>query len=265
VQLQQVILNLAVNAGDAMADGGEICFSLENVLLEEADCQRKPGSAPGDYLVLSVSDNGTGIPAEIHGRVFEPFFTTKAPGKGTGMGLAMVYGIVKNHHGFIDLQSSASDGTTIHVFLPVAEGPPENDSVTVATARSGSGRILVVDDEEIIRDIASQLLTKLGYTVTTATDGQDAVDRYTLAGERGIDLVIIDMMMPRMGGRDCFRALRKINPSIRAIVSSGYGLNEAVQEILDDGAISFVQKPYALDQFSQAVETAMKDAARRSA
>jgi PAS domain S-box-containing protein len=256
-QLQQVVLNLAVNSRDAMPDGGELIFDTAVVVFGQDDCRRHPGTTPGSYVRLSVSDSGCGIPVDVRDRIFEPFFTTKELGKGTGMGLAMVYGIVRNHGGAIAVKSDVGYGTTIEIYLPHA---PEVQAVEAphrsGRALSGTGRILVVDDEDGVREVASDLLTSLGYEVKTAPDGAAAVSQYRRAGHE-IDVVLLDLAMPGMGGRECFRALKAINKNVKAVLCTGYGFNVAAQQLLDEGMLSIVAKPYELEQLSDAIAQAL--------
>lgn len=263
-QLQQVVLNLAVNARDSMPDGGEITFVTDIVELGEDYCRSHPEAVRGTYVLLSVRDTGVGIPRDIQDRIFEPFFTTKSEGKGTGMGLATSYGIVKNHSGYIQVYSEVGRGTEVKVFLPlhratrVATGQADPDRIA-----QGSGCILLVDDEEIIRELGSDMLTELGYEVITAKDGKEAIQLF--AEHRAqIDLAIIDMIMPVMGGRDCFLALKNIDPEVKTILSSGYTLDGAVQQILDEGMLGFVPKPYRLHELSHAVAQALNTPKDRS-
>ncbi len=261
-QLDQVLLNLALNARDAMAGrgGGAIHFSTANFRMDEAYCARHPGAVPGDTIELSIRDTGCGIPAAILNRIFEPFFTTKPPGQGTGMGLSMVYGIVKNHGGTIRVQSEENIGTTFSLYLPAtATAAPEPVAAAADAPVRGSGRILVVDDEAVVRETSAAMLRRLGYDVITAADGEEAVVYYRTFS-RKVDLVLLDMVMPRMGGHECFRELKRIHPGVRAILSTGYGLNEAAQQILDEGAIAFVQKPFRIGAFSQVIAEAMRGA-----
>jgi len=257
-QLQQVVLNLALNAKDAMPDGGDLTFRTDLAVLDEEFCELHPGASPGRFVQMSVIDSGCGIPGEAISRLFEPFFTTKEKGKGTGMGLAVVYGIVINHGGSIQVNSKPAFGTTITVnLLPTdqparAESRPRGEQVV-----AGSGKILVVDDEEVVRDVAAGFLTHAGYEVITACNGQDALDVYRREGHR-IDLIILDMVMPKMGGRECFRALKELNSSVRVVLSTGHGFTVVAQEMLEEGMVGFVPKPYGLGELTEAVSKAMR-------
>jgi two-component system, cell cycle sensor histidine kinase and response regulator CckA len=248
-----VILNLAVNARDAMPLGGVLTFETDLVELDNYYCRTYAGATPGQYYMVSITDTGCGIPLEIQDRIFEPFFTTKEPGKGTGMGLAMVYGIVKNHGGSIRVHSEVGQCTTFKVYLPVPIESPDSQVTSQEIALApGKGRILVVDDEEMVRTVTKEMLSSLGYQVVTVNDGQEAIEYYRGFGKE-IDLVIIDMIMPKLGGRDCFRTLKTINPSVKAILATGYDRNGAAQEILDAGVLGFVQKPYQMSQLSEVI------------
>ncbi len=243
-QMEQVILNLALNARDAMPRGGEITFRTEAAYLEAEDCPRTQGCAPGPYLIVSVCDTGTGIAGSIRDRVFEPFFTTKEPGKGTGMGLAMVYGIVTNHGGFVTLTTEVGRGTTFRVHLPLLADPEQVPPADpVAPARIGAGRILLVDDEDVVRQVVSRMLIRLGYAVTALGSGPEAIELYRDDPSR-FDLVILDMIMPEMGGFELFRALKALNPEIKAVLSTGYATQDAAQRVMAEGMAAFIQKPY---------------------
>jgi PAS domain S-box-containing protein len=259
-QLQQIVLNLAINARDAMtadimgSDGGSLTIQTRHISAEEAGL-RDPEKEYGMFLELAVSDTGCGMSSAIREKAFDPFFTTKPPGKGTGMGLAMVYGIVKNHDGFVKIDSMEGIGTTVSVIFPALDSPSVK-AVKALPPRpiSGRGRILVVDDHTIVRSITCKMLSSLGYSVATASDGIEAIEYYK-NNYKQIDLVILDMVMPRMGARDCFRALQRICPHVRAVLSTGYVNNNAVQEILDEGLNGFLQKPYELIKLSEVVAT----------
>ncbi len=259
-QIQQVVLNLAVNAGDAMPHGGSLRCETRFVNVDEEDCRQQEDAIPGRYIAISIEDTGTGIPEDIHDRIFEPFFTTKEQGKGTGMGLAMVYGIVKNHGGFISLESRVGGGSRFTVYLPVAleiESSPSLENVKDDAAR-GKGTILVIDDEEIVTDVASSMLTELGYDVTAFCDAREAV-RYLEQHPDAIDLAIIDMIMPDMDGRECFHALQAIRPGLITILSTGFSRDDVAQDLLrEEEMVGFVQKPYRLHQIAEVVSTAFK-------
>jgi len=254
-QLQQAVLNLAVNARDAMPDGGEVSFETKIVDLDQEYCRNHSEAVPGRFVRVSVADTGCGIPKDIQQRIFEPFFTTKGTDKGTGMGLAMVYGIVRNHGGFVRVYSELGQGSRFDVYLPLSVVDAPSDAGPQPL--KGAGRILLVDDEEVIRNVAASMLRNLGYDVVPASGADEAIEYYSRHGD-SIDLAVLDMVMPKSGGRECFHALKKINPSVRAILSTGYGLNGKAQELVDEGMKGFVQKPYTLRDLSTAVANALK-------
>ncbi len=257
-QLQQVLLNLAVNARDAMPDGGDLVFESRLVELDEEGAARFTGAVPGTYVAVSVIDVGTGIAHEHMPRIFEPFFTTKEQGKGTGMGLAMVYGIVKNHGGFVDVESEPGAGAVFTVYLPAVKraAPGEGPAPAPEGPVSGTAHVLLVDDEDVVRRMGTAILSRLGYRVTAVTNGVEAVDYYTQHGA-SVDLVILDMVMPEMGGHECFRALKRLDPGVRAILSSGYGFDGKVSELIDEGMLGFIQKPYRVAELSSLVANAL--------
>ena len=259
-QLQQFLMNLAMNARDAMPEGGELTLSTRIVLLDEAFCSSHSGAAPGRYARIDVADTGMGIPKHHLEKIFDPFFTTKEQGKGTGLGLSMVFGIVKNHGGILEVESDMGAGTLFKVYLPLADGSVEAkdaDSSRIAEPEPGRGRILLIDDQETVRDVCSAMLSTLGYTVSTAADGREGVEQYRRFG-KDVDLVIVDMIMPNLGGRECFREIKSMNPGVRALLSSGFSLDGSVQEIMDEGIAGFIQKPYRLEELSDAVAKAIR-------
>jgi len=264
VQIEQMILNLAINARDAMdpsaggTHGGTLKVRTRLLSHEELPETPEGGATSDNYIEIAIEDSGCGIPLDIRNKIFEPFFTTKDPGKGTGMGLAMVYGIVRNHGGCIKVESAIAKGTIFSVFLPCLQRANEFKVIPqkVYKTVTGRGQILLVDDHEIIREVTSEMLSSLGYEVVTASDGQEALQYYKTHQSK-IDLVIIDMIMPNMGARECFREFKRINPSVRAMLSTGYAKNNAVQEILDSGMVGFVQKPYEIQKLSEAVARAL--------
>jgi len=254
-QLQQVVLNLSINGRDAMPDGGRLTFRTWRQVLDAEQLLPHPGAEPGVFVSLSVSDTGVGIEKKNLRRIFEPFFTTKDAGKGTGMGLAMVYGIVKAHHGFIDVESEAGKGTTFTVCLPATDTSLAT-AHAVEAPRSGHGRILVVDDEEVVRKLAREMLRRAGYDAVTVSGLDEAVEWYRTHPHQA-DLVIIDMVMPGKDGQECFKALKAIDPGVRAILSTGYGLDGHAQDTLDAGMVGYVQKPYHMEDLITAVADAL--------
>jgi PAS domain S-box-containing protein len=250
-QLQNSLLNLALNARDAMPDGGKLIFSTS--IAKCADVIDFKNDFPAENcLEISVSDTGVGMDARTRARLLEPFFTTKEKGKGTGLGLASVYGTVSNHGGIIRVFSEVGKGSTFKIFLPVNNELPvrthENskpDSIPVG----GTGRILLVDDESMVLRVAKDMLEMLGYDVTECVSPEMAMELYRKSW-REFDLVIIDMVMPGMGGKELFRELRKINPEIKSFLASGYSLDGEAQQILDDGVLGFIQKPFNFNDVS---------------
>jgi PAS domain S-box-containing protein len=244
-QLQNALMNLAINARDAMPEGGTLAFETSVLTLDEDYCRAMPYEIePGVYLQLVVADSGVGMAAETLDHIFEPFFTTKELGKGTGLGLASVYGTIKQHNGYIQAQSALDQGSRFNIFLPLSDVPMAKPiPPTPLEPHRGSGHILFVDDEALVAEVASEILTNLKYQVTLCRDGQEAVEFYATAWE-AVDLVILDMVMPRMGGKDTFHALRQINPGVKVLIVSGFSIEGEAQQLLNAGALGFLQKPY---------------------
>jgi PAS domain S-box-containing protein len=255
-QLQNAILNLALNARDAMPQGGELIFATRITMFAEASLAEE--LAPGPHLQISVTDSGMGMSAETQRRLFEPFYTTKEVGKGTGLGLASVYGTVKNHHGAIRVYSELGKGSTFNIYLPLlAEvAGNENSSSEPGAALKGHGRILIVDDESVILAVGCEMLREFGYEPIPCADPVEALEIYRQEWQN-IDLVILDMVMPKLGGRDLFLAMKGVHPDIRAILASGYSLNGEAQGILDSGMLAFVQKPFNVDDLVRKVANAL--------
>ena len=256
-QIRQVLLNLYVNAWQAMPDGGDLYIQTENVTLDKEYI--KPFAvAPGKYVKVSVTDTGVGIDAAIREKIFDPFFTTKDASQGSGLGLASVYGIIKNHSGFINVYSEKGEGTTFNIYLPASE----KESMGKAhwpnkhEIQYGQGTVLLVDDEEMIVEVGQAMLEKLGYRALTAGSGQEALDLYEKQkGE--IDLVILDIIMPDMGGSETFDRLKAINGNVNVLLSSGYSINGQATEIMDRGCIEFIQKPFSIKALSIKVHEAL--------
>ena len=258
VQIEQILLNLGTNADDAMPDGGRLTIETFNASLNEAFCRDHLGAKPGNYVLLSVSDTGRGMDPETLQHIFEPFFTTKEIGKGTGLGLASVYGIVKGLGGYIMCSSEPGQGTSFRIYLPAVEQweAQAEGGVDETPLKGGDETILVVDDEAPVRDVATQILQHFGYEVLSADSGETALELYkTRKGE--IDLVILDLGMPGMGGHKCLRELRALDPSVKVVVASGYSINGQVRESLEFGAGGFVGKPYQLKDLVTTVRTVL--------
>lgn len=253
-QLQNALLNLALNARDAMPDGGELTFFTDIVPLGKEFSKRHSYKvSPGNYLKICVSDTGCGMSKAVQQRIFEPFFTTKAMGKGTGMGLASVYGTVLSHKGHINVYSELGKGTTFHIYLPLALEQEDISCQDIPLLPvAGSGHILVVDDEELVRQMTIEMLEDLGYRVTEAAHGAEALKIYQGSWQQ-FDLVILDMIMPAMDGRDTFVAMREINPEIKAILCSGYSVNDNTETLLRLGFGAFVGKPFSSIELSHKI------------
>ncbi len=244
-QLLQIVMNLCINASYAMPNGGKLIIETERQNLNENFCLLHPGSKPGDYTLISIRDTGVGMDSDTCSRIFEPFFTTKPLGQGTGMGLATVYGIVKNHNGYIHVYSELGNGAEFKVYLPVSEKEQaEKEKTHEDKLLPGSETILIADDNEPLLQGLRHILNTLGYKTLTAGNGQEAVELYKRRKSE-IDLVIMDISMPVMSGKEAFFRLRNINRQVKIIVFSGYSQNEVVQNLLDAGAKDFIQKPFA--------------------
>jgi CheY-like chemotaxis protein len=255
-QLEQVLLNLLVNAGQAMPQGGHLLLHAENADLADAEGALL-GVPPGLYAKLMVTDTGSGMDAKTMGRIFEPFFTTKGPGQGTGLGLASVYGIIKNHAGFIGVESELGRGTTFTLLLPATERQVAEDKTPVAVLQHGTGTILIVDDEAHIVKVCARLLQKFGYDVLTASGGKQALEIVRQNGTK-ISLVLLDMTMPEMSGRQTYEALQKIMPGIKVLLCSGYSIEGQAQQLLDSGCNGFIQKPFDVAVLSAKVKEIMQ-------
>jgi PAS domain S-box-containing protein len=258
-QIQQALLNLYVNAWQAMPGGGDLHVQTENVTFDEEYI--KPFEiAPGRYVKVSVTDTGVGMDAATREKIFDPFFSTKDIGQGSGLGLASLYGIIKNHGGFINVFSEKGEGTTFNIYLPASEKETMEEAARPGrhAIQYGQGTVLLVDDEAMIIEVAQTMLDKLGYRVLTAGSGKEALDLYEKQREE-IDLVILDMIMPGMGGGKTFDRLKAIDGNVRILLSSGYSINGQAQEILDRGCSGFIQKPFAMEELSRKVREALDE------
>jgi len=250
-QIEQVLLNMYVNAWQAMLDGGKLYLRTENVTLDRSYV--KPYKvAPGRYVKISITDTGVGIDKQTQERIFEPFFTTKEMGRGTGLGLASVYGIIKSHGGYINVYSELDQGTTFTIYLPASGKAAVEDAQLTTAIVKGSGTILLVDDEQMILDVGRELLEELGYTVLPAMSGQQAIEIFQKDPHK-IDMIIMDMIMPGMSGSETFDRLKKIKPEVKILLSSGYSVNGQATNILQRGCDDFIQKPFNMNQLAEKI------------
>jgi PAS domain S-box-containing protein len=255
-QMEQVLLNLYVNAGQAMPGGGELYLETENVLLD--DTQTFPYAVtPGRYIKISLTDTGTGIDEKTKERIFDPFFTTKEVGKGTGLGLAMAYGIIKGHGGMINVYSEPNHGTTFTLYLPASDKAAYKETPIVTEILSGSETILLVDDEPTVLEVSKEILEFLGYTVYAMKNGREAIVLYKEM-KNDIALIILDMIMPGLSGGETFDRIRELNPLAKIILSSGYSLNSQAKQIMDKGCQGFIQKPFNIAYLSQKIREVLE-------
>ncbi len=246
-QMEQVLLNLCINARDAMPDGGTVTIETENVVMDKEYCDAHAWASPGQYVLLSVTDTGCGMDAEIQARIFEPFFTTKELGKGTGLGLATVYGIVRQHQGMIQVYSEVGKGTTFKVYLPSFKRTASTvGAKIVGRATGGNETILLAEDDATLRKLAVRILESAGYTVLLAANGKEALDVFEKHAA-DINLCLLDVVMPKMGGKAVYDALRQQHPRLRFLFSSGYSANAIHTNFILRGDIELIQKPYAPD------------------
>jgi CheY-like chemotaxis protein len=249
-QIRQLLMNMALNARDAMPDGGKLSIGTNN--LGEGDLSAPSGAKPGDYVQLTVSDTGIGMDGETVDRIFEPFYTTKGLAYQTGLGLAVVHGIIEQHGGYIRCDTKPKQGTTFQIYLPTAQ-PRKADAVSVkAQPLGGTETILIVDDEEYVRDLASRFLERAGYRVITADNPLTALGLYD--NERSdISLVILDLIMPKMGGKQFLEELLKIDSKLKVLIASGYSDTYDREELVRAGARGFVGKPFHMTELLQAL------------
>jgi CheY-like chemotaxis protein len=257
-QFEQVLLNLFLNASEAMPEGGTLSLCTRNALLDNEFTG--PNRVPaGRFVHVSVADTGIGMDDETLRRIFEPFFTTKGMGRGTGLGLASVYGIIQNHGGIIKVSSKLGAGTTFDIYMPASERGIETElTSSPEPVIEGSETILFVDDEQNVLDICERFLRRLGYSVLTARNGQEALETYE-KNKANIDIVVIDMIMPGMNGRELFDQLRMIEPSLRALVSTGYSIEGAVSDLMTQGCKGYIQKPFSLRVLAKEIRSILDE------
>ncbi len=253
-QLEQVLLNLCINAADAMPGGGRLRFKAINTT-RTVGRSRNSAVKPGEYVQLDVQDTGTGMDEATCKRIFEPFFTTKEMGRGTGLGLASVFGIVKGLGGFIEVESEIECGTTFRIFLPASSRvlPADPRPAGQPPALASSRTVLLIDDEEVVLDVGIRMLQHFGYDVLSAANGRKAIEIYT-ANKDKIDLVVLDMVMPDMGGRVVYERLKQCNPDVKVLLSSGYSLSGEAAEIMRSGCNGFIQKPFNIKELTAQID-----------
>jgi PAS domain S-box-containing protein len=250
-QIEQILMNLFVNAADAMPEGGDIF--LRTINIPHGDIKGKLyNPKPGDYVLLTVTDTGIGMDPKTVERIFEPFFTTKELGRGTGLGLASVYGIVKGHGGYVDVESEKGRGTTFKIYLPASKKEVYKTIEPSDHISRGTGTILLIDDEEMVLEVGQKLLKAMGYHVLIAREGREAIEVYKRHRET-VDLVLLDIIMPNMKGGEVFDCLREINPNIKVLLSSGYSIDGEASKILERGGKGFIQKPFDMERVSETI------------
>ncbi|MGD2058385.1 MAG: ATP-binding protein, partial [Anaerolineales bacterium] len=257
-RIQQVIMNMAVNARDAMPDGGTLTFELDQIDVDRLNSPY-PGMHPGKYIALQIKDTGHGISPDDLPHIFEPFFTTKPSGKGTGLGLAQVYGIIKQHEGYIDVASKPGYGTVFDIYIPAVQLPAQATPINLKTfSELGAGEhILVVEDDEATRMALCEILESLGYQVSSACDGSAALE--IIAGQNGnLDLVVSDLVMPNMGGRELYDHVSSTYPALKMVMITGYPLGSHTRELLDRDRVAWLQKPLTSEVVSKTIHDLLR-------
>ncbi len=255
-QIEQVLLNLYVNAWQAMPpEGGDLYLETKIVTFDEAYCKAHQ-AAPGRYVEVSITDTGSGMDKATRQRIFDPFFTTKEKSRGTGLGLASAFGIIKNHGGVITVYSEVGHGTTFNIYLPVSDKEANREVPLEGGLIKGSANILLVDDEELIIDVGQAMLERLGYHVVVSRGGLEAIQMIKDIGTE-INLVILDMIMPGMDGGTTFERIREIQPAMPVLLSSGYAINGQADKIMRRGCTGFIQKPYNISELSKKISEVM--------
>jgi PAS domain S-box-containing protein len=254
-QIEQVLWNLFVNAADAMPGGGDLILRTKNVTHKDIK-GKLYDPEPGNYVSLTVTDTGAGMDKKIMERIFDPFFTTKERGRGTGLGLASTYGIVKGHDGYIHVTSRQGHGASFNIYLPASEKTVREVFRHADGLITGTETVLFVDDEKAIREVGEELLQAMGYSVLLAKDGKEAVELYEKNGDN-IDIVLLDIVMPHMGGSEVYEKMKEINPNIKVLLLSGYSIDGEATDILDRGCDGFIQKPFTMKELSGKIREIM--------
>jgi CheY-like chemotaxis protein len=257
-QLESAVLNLCINARDAMPDGGTLTIATGNADLDRSNPARTPDMLPGEYVHISVSDDGIGMTPEILGRAFDPFFTTKPMGQGTGLGLSMIYGFARQSEGYAKIDSAPGRGTTVHLYLPRHRGVPAVDDESVAHPlhRAGGGTVLVVEDEAVVRGLVVEVLRELGYRTLEAADGPAGLEILMGAGQ--IDLLVTDIGLPGLNGRQVADAARLRRPGLKVLLMTGYAENATLAKGVLEAGMEMMTKPFAIDDLIDRVTQMMK-------
>jgi two-component system, cell cycle sensor histidine kinase and response regulator CckA len=252
-QIDQILMNLAVNAADAIQNGGKLTIKTSNIVFDEEFCRSRPDTKTGRHVLIEVSDTGAGMNKEIASHIFEPFFTTKEPGKGTGLGLAVVYGIVEQHNGWIVCDSAPSVGTTFKIYFPAIEEVHEEEYFEENEPPRGQGEtILLVDDEPYLLELVSRQLVGANYRTITASNGKEALKLFEKHREQ-IKLVILDLLMPEMDGKRCLESLREMDPDVRALIATGHAKQGMALDLKEAGAKGFIHKPFDSNQLLEEI------------
>lgn len=256
-QIDQILVNLSVNARDAMPQGGKLTIETDNITLNEDYCRHHAYFKPGLYVLIGVSDTGAGIDNEVMPQIFEPFFTTKGVGEGTGLGLATVYGIIKQNNGFVTVQSEADQGATFKIYLPCsADVISASDHSEEGAAQTGAESILLVEDNDLVRKVTSSMLESAGYSVIVADDVNDAI-AICSDPQVCIDLMITDVVMPQMNGTELWEQVKTARPAMNVLFMSGYTPNVIVPQGNPDERVSFLQKPFNRNDLIQSINDAL--------
>jgi len=262
-QIQQVLTNLAVNARDAMPEGGELRLRLSHLTLRPGDTPPSSGMEPGEWITLAVSDTGTGISPDVLPHIYEPFFTTKEVGQGTGLGLSQVYGIVKQHQGFIEVEAEVGKGTTFTIYLPgLAEQRERREEVSMEASPDLGKTILLAEDDEEVLGVGEAMLRHLGYEVLTASSGHEALEVYSRHREETA-LIVADIVMPEMGGVELFQELRSRDPEVKMVLITGYPLRDEGQGLQEQGIAAWIQKPLELAELARVIERVLRGEGER--
>ncbi len=257
--LEQVLLNLCVNSRDAMPQGGHLTIESENVFFDQNYCNQNLWARPGRYVLISVTDTGCGIPPEMVGHIFEPFFTTKSEGVGTGLGLATVYGAVRQHDGMVRVYSEPDKGTTFKIYLPAVERPADTVGTKIeGEPPRGTETILVAEDDDSLRNLAQRMLERAGYTIITAADGEAALQAYMAQADK-VDMLLLDVVMPKMGGREVLDRIREANHDVAVLFASGYSQNAIHTDFVLQTGMKLIRKPYGAHELLHRVRTVLDE------